>query len=287
MDERVLEVRNVSYRYHGSVQALSDVNLDVMQGERVGILGQNGAGKSTLIMLIAGLFRPDSGEVKVFGASTTSREFDSVRSRIGLVFQDPEDQLFSNSVLEDVSYAPRNLGMEEGVANAMSEKALRSVNSLHLRDRPPHRLSFGEKKRVSIATALVMRPELLILDEPTANLDSPSRRELVRTLNALNSGGVTVVISTHDVEILPETVDRVIVINNGRTVSSGGIREVMSDKALLESASLEPPPLSRLFMELQSRSLVNRIPLTYDEALSDLIDLIARRGKQDEGLKKC
>jgi cobalt transport protein ATP-binding subunit len=268
MTEPIVSVEDVKFSYPAGVSALKGVSLEIKKGEKVAILGPNGSGKSTLILLIAGLLNPTKGQIKVFGQPTTSKDFPKLRSRIGLVFQDPDDQLFTPTVREDVEYGPKNLGLPAKVISERCDHILEDIGISHLRDRPPHRLSFGEKKKVSLATALILRPELLILDEPTANLDLLSRRALIDLLNELNAEGTTIVISTHDVEALPELADRVIVVSHGLLLGRGEMHEVLQDVALLESAGLELPSIARLFTKLKKSGLVDDVPITYEEALT-------------------
>lgn len=271
MSEPIVAVKEVKFTYPAGVSAIKGVSLDVHQGERVAILGPNGSGKSTLILLIAGLLAPEKGEIRVFGEKTDSKNFQKFRSRIGIVFQDPDDQLFTQSVIEDIEYGPRNLKLPEEDIKQRSEHVLEKMGIQHLKNRPPHRLSFGEKKKVSLATALVLKPELLILDEPTANLDLVSRRGLIDTLNELNAAGTTIVISTHDVEALPELVDRIIVISHGALLGEGQIQTVLQDEGLLESAGLEPPSIARLFNKLKALGIIDKAPITYEEGLTLLL----------------
>ena len=268
MEESIVSVEDVKFSYPAGVSALKGVSLEIKQGEKVAILGPNGSGKSTLILLIAGLLNPTKGEIKVFGKPTSSKDFPKLRSRIGIVFQDPDDQLFTPSVKEDIEYGPKNLGLPAEVISERCDHILEDIGISHLKDRPPHRLSFGEKKKVSLATALILRPELLILDEPTANLDLLSRRALIDMLNELNAEGTTIVISTHDVEALPELADRVIVVSHGSLLGGGEMHKVLQDVALLESAGLELPSIARLFTKLKDLGLVNEVPITYEEALT-------------------
>ena len=268
MTEPIVSVEDVKFSYPAGVSALKGVSLAIRKGEKVAILGPNGSGKSTLILLIAGLLNPTKGQIKVFGQPTTSKDFPKLRSRIGLVFQDPDDQLFTPTVREDVEYGPKNLGLPVKVICERCDHILEDIGISHLKDRPPHRLSFGEKKKVSLATALILRPELLILDEPTANLDLLSRRALIDLLNELNAEGTTIVISTHDVEALPELADRVIVVSHGSLLGRGEMHEVLQDVALLESAGLELPSIARLFTKLKNLGLVDEVPITYEEALT-------------------
>lgn len=271
MSESIVSVENVKFSYPAGVSALKGVSLEIKQGEKVAILGPNGSGKSTLILLIAGLLTPSKGQIKVFGQSTSSKDFSKLRSRIGIVFQDPDDQLFTPSVKEDIEYGPKNLGLPAEVISKRCDHILEDIGISDLKDRPPHRLSFGEKKKVSLATALILRPELLILDEPTANLDLLSRRGLIDMLNELNAEGTTIVISTHDVEALPELADRVIVVSHGSLLGGGEMHKVLQDVALLESAGLELPSIARLFTKLKVLGLIDEVPITYQEALTVLL----------------
>ena len=276
MAESIVSVKDVKFTYPAGVSALKGVSLEIGHGERVALLGPNGSGKSTLILLIAGLLMPNKGEIKVFGESTTSKNFQKFRSRIGVVFQDPDDQLFNPSVIEDIEYGPKNLKLPEEDIKERSAHVLEKMGIEHLKDRPPHRLSFGEKKKVSLATALVLKPELLILDEPTANLDLVSRRGLLDTLNELNKAGTTIIVSTHDVEALPELADRIIVINHGAMLGKGRTSEVLQDLKLLGSAGLELPAIAKLFSELKAAGLVKEVPITISAGLKELCDLLKK-----------
>lgn len=277
LNDSVVEVKDVEFSYPGGVKALGGVNFRILRGERVAILGPNGSGKSTLILLMAGLLTPEKGEIKVFDEKTSSKGFQKLRQRIGIVFQDPDDQLFTQSVIEDIEYGPKNLRLPENDIKNRSGHVLEKMGIRHLRDRSPHRLSFGEKKKVSLATALVMKPELLILDEPTANLDLTSRRGLIGTLNELNDAGTTLVISTHDVEAVPELADRVIVISHGSLLGEGGTSKVLQDLKLLESAGLEPPAIVKLFTELKSLGLIRDVPIMIKDCQKELADLIRQK----------
>lgn len=273
MTDAIVSAKEVKFTYPGGIRAINGVSLEIQRGERVAILGPNGSGKSTLILLIAGLLTPEKGEITVLNEKTTSKNFQKLRQKMGIVFQDPDDQLFTQSVIEDIEYGPKNLRLPESDIKNRSDHVLEKMNILHLRDRPPHRLSFGEKKKVSLATALVMEPELLILDEPTANLDLVSRRDLIRTLNELNAAGTTVVISTHDVEALSELADRIIVISHGALVGEGETAKVFQDLPLLESAGLEPPVIVKLFTELRSMGIVREVPTTIKDGQKQLAEL--------------
>jgi cobalt/nickel transport system ATP-binding protein len=277
MAETIISVKEVQFSYPAGVNALKGITLEVKRGERMALLGPNGSGKSTLILLMAGLLMPNKGEIRVFNECTTSKEFSKLRSRIGVVFQDPDDQLFTPSVIEDIEYGPKNLKLPEEDIKARSEHVLEKMGIQHLRNRPPHRLSFGEKKKVSLATALVLKPELLILDEPTANLDLVSRRGLLETLNELNREGTTIIVSTHDVEALPELADRIIVISHGSLLGEGETHRVLQDKALLESSGLEPPTIVDLFGELKAQGYISEVPITLAEGKREIVNILKKQ----------
>jgi cobalt/nickel transport system ATP-binding protein len=277
MVDAIVSVKDIKFNYPAGVNALKGVSLEVSQGERLALLGPNGSGKSTLILLIAGLLMPSKGEITVFGEKTTSKDFQKLRSRIGIVFQDPDDQLFTPSVIEDVEYGPKNLKLPEEDIKARSAHVLEKMGIEHLKNRPPHRLSFGEKKKVSLATALVLKPELLILDEPTANLDLVSRRGLIETLNELSKAGTTIIISTHDAEAIPELADRIVVISHGEKLCEGKTSEVLQDKKMLEASGLEPPTIVDLFGELKALGLIDDIPLTTAEAKEVLLKILKEK----------
>ena len=274
MTAPVVSLNDVIFSYPAGVAALKGVSLEIAQGERIALLGPNGSGKSTLILLIAGLLRPNSGEIKVFGEKTTSKDFQKWRSRIGVVFQDPDDQLFTPSVIEDIEYGPKNLKIPDQDIKTQSTQMLEKMGITHLKHRPPHRLSFGEKKKVALSTALILKPELLILDEPTANLDLTARRKLINTLNELSKVGTTIIISTHDAEAIPELADRIVVISQGIKLGEGKTSEILQDKDMLTQSGLEPPTIVSLFTELKNQGLIQKIPLTLEEGKEELIQAL-------------
>jgi cobalt/nickel transport system ATP-binding protein len=273
----IISINNVKFSYPAGITALKDISLEITQGERIALLGPNGSGKSTLILLIAGLLTPNSGDIKVFGEKTTSKTFQKTRSRIGIVFQDPDDQLFTPSVIEDIEYGPKNLKLPEKDIKTKSTHILEKMGIQHLKNRPPHRLSFGEKKKVSLATALILKPELLILDEPTANLDITSRRNLINTLNELNKTGTTIIISTHDTEAIPELADRIIIISNGSKLNEGTTSDILQNKDILEQSGLEPPTIVSLFTELKNQDIIKKIPLTITDGKETLKNIIKNK----------
>lgn len=231
MTDRVIEIRNLHCTYPDGTKALSGIDLDVVRGEALGIIGPNGAGKSTLLLHLNGLLR-SNGCVKVLGREVTEENLPLIRSRVGLVFQDPENQLFMPTVSDDVGFGPINLGLgKEDVRDAVRQ-ALEEVDMLHCLNRSPHRLSLGEKKRVAVATVLSMRPEILVLDEPSSNLDPGHRRELIAVIRRLP---LTKVIASHDLGLVGEICSRIALMDRGRLAAVGEASRILGDRKLLET----------------------------------------------------
>ena len=238
MSHHLLRVENLVYAYQPSRPVLEGISFEIRHGESVGIIGANGAGKSTLLLLLTGVLQPDSGQIKVGDVQLTAKSLPSVRQRLGLVFQDPDDQLFMPTVYDDVAFGPRNSGLSEAEAAARTEWALEMAGISGLRDRPPFRLSGGEKRAASIAAVLSMEPDILILDEPSASLDPRTRRRLISLLRQFEH---TRIITSHDLDLILETCERTIILDRGKIAASGRTRDVLADAALLESAGLELP----------------------------------------------
>jgi cobalt/nickel transport system ATP-binding protein len=234
----VLDLRQVAYAYPGGHQALYGVDLHVHPGETVALLGPNGAGKTTLVLHLNGILTPGHGSVHVSGLPVTEENLLEVRRRVGIVFQDPDDQLFMPTVRDDVAFGPANLGLRGAELDARVAEALAAVDVTDLADRAPHHLSFGQRRRVAIATVLAMRPEILVLDEPSSNLDPASRRELADILRSL---GVTILMVTHDLPYAVELCERSVVLSEGTVVADGPTREVLADDAFMTRHRLEMP----------------------------------------------
>lgn len=228
----------LSFEYPDGTVALQDVNMHIHPGERVALLGPNGAGKTTLILHMNGIHLPQHGTVHVSGLELRQDSVMEVRRRVGIVFQDPDDQLFMPTVRQDVAFGPQNLGLTGTSLDERVEASMRAVAVDDLAERAPNHLSFGQKRRVAIAGVLAMEPQILILDEPTSNLDPASRRELSDTLRGL---AITQLIVTHDLPYALELCRRAIVLDQGRIVADGPTRDLLADEALMKAHRLELP----------------------------------------------
>jgi cobalt transport protein ATP-binding subunit len=234
----VIELRDVSFRYPDGHPALVDLSLRIEAGERVAVLGPNGAGKSTLCLHLNGILRPTAGEVFIGGAAVTDAAVPEVRRRVGVVFQDPDDMLFMPTVAQDVAFGPANLGLSRDDIAHRVDDALAMVGMAAVKDRPPHHLSFGQRKRVAAAAVLAMQPEVLVLDEPSSNLDPRSRREFAEILAGLPQ---TLVMVTHDLPYALQLCQRAVIVDHGTVVADGPIGEILSDASLLSEHDLELP----------------------------------------------
>ena len=236
-----LEIKELAFAYPDGNQALYGVNLSVQKGERVALLGPNGAGKTTLVMHMNGIPPPSHGSIHVAGQLVDSKNKESIkeiRAKVGIVFQDPDDQLFMPTVGEDVAFGPYNMGKRGSELAAIVDDALNLVGMLEFKDRPPHHLSFGQRRRVAVATVLAMKPEILVLDEPSSNLDPASRRELADILRSLE---ITMVMVTHDLPYAYELCARSVILKGGVIVADGSTHEILTNSALLSANRLELP----------------------------------------------
>jgi cobalt/nickel transport system ATP-binding protein len=233
-----LEVTRLAYAYPDGHQALFGVDLRVERGERVAVLGPNGAGKTTLVLHLNGILFGGLGSVRVAGLEVRNETVREIRRRVGIVFQDPDDQLFMPSVRDDVAFGPANYGVRGQELTDRVDAALAVVGMSAYANRPPHHLSFGQRRRVALATVLVMEPEILVLDEPTSNLDPTSRRELADVLRHLDA---TILMVTHDLPYALELCDRSVILSNGVIVADADTRDMLADEALLRAHRLELP----------------------------------------------
>ena len=239
MTKKVIEIKGLNYSYPAGAgtEALKNINLDVFEGESLGIIGPNGAGKSTLLLHLNGILNGNS-HIRVLDLEVEERNLPRIRSKVGLVFQDPDDQLFMPTVFDDVAFGPINMDLDKEKVRHLVKEALEAVGMQDALNRSSHHLSFGEKKRISIATVLSMEPEILILDEPSSNLDPKARQHLIDLLKRFR---FTRIIAGHDLELILEICDRVVVLNKGRVISSGNTKEILSNESLMELHDLEVP----------------------------------------------
>ena len=236
-----LLIEDLAFAYPDGNQALFGVNLRVERGERVEILGPNGAGKTTLVMHMNGIHPAEHGSVSVAGEVVDTKDKDllrRIRGKVGVVFQDPDDQLFMPTVGEDIAFGPYNMGIRGAELDAVVDQALALVHMSEFKDRPPHHLSFGQRRRVAVATVLAMKPEILVLDEPSSNLDPASRRELADILRSLE---ITILMVTHDIPYAYELCERSIILSGGIVVADGDTKTILSDSKLLSENRLELP----------------------------------------------
>lgn len=238
MSHHLLQTIGLNHVYSDGTVALRQVSLRITHGESVAIIGANGAGKSTLLQHFNGTLIPSSGEVRVGDTPVTAKTLASIRQTVGMVFQDPDDQLFMPTVFDDVAFGPRNMGLPEADIDACVQAALAKVEAWHLRAKPPYRLSTGEKKRVAIATVLSMQPDILVMDEPTSGLDPHARRQLMALMAAFSH---TKVISSHDLDMVLALCERTILLHEGQVMADGPTREVFSNDKLLTTCRLERP----------------------------------------------
>ena len=255
MNEVHLSTKNLSYTYPDGTHALKNVNMEILKGQKVAIMGPNGAGKSTLFSHFNGLTEPTSGYLEIDGKKM---EYDKktlleVRQKVGIVFQDPNDQLFAPTVKEDVAFGPMNLGLSYEEVEKRVNEALTLVGMEKFRDKTPHHLSGGQQKRVAIAGRIAMRPEIMILDEPTAGLDPQGVDQVLSILNNLNKEGLSIVISSHDIEMVNGFAEKIFVLYEGEILASGDKHEIFSNKELLKKAHLKAPVTTEILYQLKEK----------------------------------
>jgi len=234
---KAIEIKNLSYSYPDGTAALRGIHLDVFEGETVGIVGPNGGGKTTLLLHLNGILRGD-GEIKILGHKVNNKNLHRIRSEVGVVFQEPDSQLFMPTVFDDVSFGPLNMGLSEEVVKRHAKEALEKVGMSGYENKSPHHLSWGEKKKICIATVLSMQPRILVLDEPTGNLDPRSRRNLIRVLQGIK---VTRIIAGHDLEMVLQICERTVILDKGEIAGDGETKLLLRNRNLLEKHGLEVP----------------------------------------------
>lgn len=271
----ILEAVDLEYVYSDGTNALRKVNLQVRKGERLAILGSNGAGKSTLFMQFNGIFRPSAGTLKYQGQdiSYKKKALTELRRNVGIVFQDPDSQLFSANVWQDISFGPLNLGLSDEVVTERVRQALLDTETTDIQDKPSHLLSYGQKKRVSIAGVLAMQPEVIIFDEPTAGMDPRHSEEFMQLLEKLSLEGKTIILSTHDVDLAYSWSDRLAIMHRGEVIAQGVPGEQFMHPEIVARADLTIPWLIEMHMELVKKGWIppsTPLPKTKEELLKTI-----------------
>ena len=258
-EDWVIEAQDVSYTYDGNDErALDGLNLKIRRGTKVAFMGGNGSGKSTFFLCLNGIRRPDTGKICIDGKAIeyTRKGLLEVRGRVGIVFQEPDDQLFSASVYEEISFGILNLGADEETARREVESVIKELEITPFQDRPAHALSGGQKKQVAIADILVMHPEVMILDEPAAALDPKHTRKVQQIVDRLTEKGITVLMATHDIDYAYSWADEIVLMHRGKVIRQGTPFEVCSDREALKAASLEVPAVVRMHERLKEKRLI-------------------------------
>ena len=265
----IIETRDLCHTYKNNIDALKNISFIAPRNTRIAIIGPNGAGKSTLFKHFNGVLKPTSGKVLIRGEPITKENIREVRRTIGLVFQNPDDQIFSPTVEQDVAFGPANMGLDDETVKHRVSESLRIVGLSDYRTRVPHHLSGGEKKRVAIAGIIAMEPQVLVLDEPTAGLDPQGVMEIIRFIHDFTvKYGMTVIFSTHDISLVAELAEYIYVMNNGSFVAKGTVAEIFSQPNLLTSVRLDLPVLPKLISSLRARDIPVEMGYTFQEAES-------------------
>lgn len=271
----IIEIKDLCFAYPDGTKVLEEINFSAGKGEFVGILGANGSGKTTLLKILNGLLNPQSGEVCLAGENLSSMDKNKLFTKACTVFQDPDDQLFSPTVKEDIAFGPLNMGLTKDEAETRVSNALSAVEMSEFKEKAIHNLSYGQKKRVCLAGVLAMGPQVIFLDEPTACLDPMGVSVIMHLLKKLNQEGVTLVMATHCVDLVPLFLDRVIILNKGKIIKAGPPQEVFSDPQAIRLAKLRLPQIGHLFEILKKKDNlhINNLPLTIGEARQQIMEL--------------
>jgi len=241
MSHHIVDLKDVQFRYPDGTEALKGISFRILHGESVGLAGANGAGKTTLLLSLSAHLIPTNGEISIGEVPLSKKTRQEIRKKVGFIFQRPDDQLFMPTVYEDVAFGPINLGLNQEKVDERVRNSLEKVGCLHLINRPPHRLSEGQKRSVTIASVMAMNPDILVMDEPASSLDPKSRRQLINLLNGFKH---TKIIASHDLDLILDVCERCIIIRDGRVAADGPSKEILLNEELLEENNLELP-LSR------------------------------------------
>lgn len=263
----LLVLENIAYTYPDGTQALQQLNLSLNKGEKIAFVGANGAGKSTLFQILNGIIKPQQGQYYFNGelVSFSRKALFELRQKVGVVFQDPDNQIFSSNVLEEVSFGPMNMKLTKTAVRMRVEKAMEQTGVSAFANKPAHLLSFGQKKRVNIASVLSMEPMVLVLDEPTSGLDPLHANRMMCLFNELSRQGKTLLLSTHDVNLAYDWADRVVVMKSGSILAVGSPKTIFTDGVLMAKAGLEKPLLLNVYEKLQQLGFEGDVPATLDE----------------------
>jgi len=258
LSSSILEAEDIIFSYPDGTKALDGLSISIEEGKKVAILGANGAGKSTLFLHFNGILQPDQGSIKFKGETVkyNKRALKELRKNVGIVFQDPDMQLFSSSVFQEISFGPLNLGLSEEEVRARVNEAMKVTGITELKDRPTHLLSYGQKKRISIADILAMKPQAIIFDEPTVWLDPRHSNEIIDFFDEINNQGITVILSTHDVNLAYSWADYVYIFAEGKIIGEGVPSDIFQDKELLMNADLTQPWIVEVYNELVQKNIL-------------------------------
>ena len=276
----MFKINNLTYQYDKKRKALDNITMDFENGDIIGIIGSNGSGKSTLFNNLMGILKATQGEIlyKNHQLKYDKKSLYNLRKEVGIVFQDPEKQIFYSMVYDDLAFALRNIGMDEKTIKVRINKALKAVNGEDFIDRPVHTLSFGQKKRVAIASVIAMENNLVLLDEPTAGLDPESTRAIVDIIKSMYKKGKKIVITSHDMNLIYDVCDYVYVLNQGKIISEGNVEEVFVDEEKIEEAGLELPWLVKLNKNMnlplfrKERDLYNYWSENFGDSLNRIVE---------------
>lgn len=273
--EIILQIRGLYYSYSAEKITLNDINVDIHKGEKIAVLGSNGAGKSTFFLNINGVLTPEKGEIIYKGKSIRKKDLNELRKNVGVVFQDADNMIIASTVLAEVSFGPMNLKLPKDEVMRRVDEALKYMNLSEFKNRPPHYLSGGEKKRVSIADIIAMKSEIIIFDEPTAALDPLNVQMLEEVLEKLSREEKTLVISTHDVDFAYRWADRIVVFSDGKIIGDGLPVEIFKNEEILKSTNLKRPVMLDVYETLLNAGLMNDTKL-YPKNIKELKEIFAK-----------
>ncbi len=271
----IIELKNISFTYSDNTKALNNIDLTIEKGKTTVILGENGAGKSTLFTLLNGLIKPDLGEYLFEGniVGYSKKELFNLRKNIGIVFQEPDNQIFSSSVYDEIAFGPRNLKIPENEVDIIVKESAKETDVTDFFEKPVHFLSYGQKKRVSISSILAMKPKVIIFDEPSTCLDTVQKDNLYSIYNKLKNKGITIVISTHDMDFAYKIADNAILLNNGNCIFNGKINDLFKNDKIVQKSCIKYPTVYILYKELVEKHIIKNTCYT-PRTIEELIDTL-------------